>query len=484
MDRVYEDVVGQLRSYGLSRLLSELGYRDPQPPVVVLAFVEFDKFLSPDGAKRLAPGNFASLLARNPDYLDATRGDWRRPVVIVTFGPGHNPDAVPDLVSFAAQLLGTSDADRPVYITENNISQLRLKSPERGSAVSGGLSQLTPGAMLSPPPKEELLSEEFRVGIGPESASNAVSFPPQPDVPYWQAWGSLDYPGYGPMLRRAVAEFDPDPLFVFVYVQDGKILVRNGNSAIVSPEPVVLGMNMQHSRDFQNADRGQLGRTVVLVAMSRNGAPLPDWYARALAEGLRRVGGPPRPVFVYDGYHQEAFHTDMVLDRLRSVTPEAHWRRAGDVPDVEHPGELVPRYEPDLPPSYASAGEVAAAVAAVDRQRAAGGSDAGRPARPGELSEIEIANVARRWSGEFEEAERVLSALPADWVADLQARARTILDSVWERPRERDSSSAMAVQGLWDRMAQRVAFRLHGDGRSESGAWADAAAMAVSYTHL
>ncbi len=501
LPRGHENVAGKLRSYGLSRLLSELGYRDPQPPIIVLAFREFDEFVSPSFDGKIHPAVFGSLLAWNPDYLEATRGDWRRPVVIVAIGSLHTVEPMPNLAPFTSQLLGTSDADRPVYITEDNIPPRRLASPDGRSVVSGGgLKLLTPDRMQPSPPHQHLTARNLRVGVDAESVQNAVCFPVHPgETELWEAWGSLDYDGHGPMLRRAVAEFDPDPLFVCVRVSGGQIeIIRNGSIEPASPDPVELGMLIQGSAMFQLADgphpglssqladAGQLGRTVVIVPRSENDdAPLPDWYVRALAEGLRRVGGPPRPVFVYDGgYEINADDVEDVFDRLRSVTPELHWRRGEDTRLSEESREFVPRYERDSPPGYESAGEVASAIAAIDRQRAAALYGDARPARPAEVTETEIATVYRRWREDFQEAERALSTLSANRVADLQARARMILQSLWERPRQGDTSSAMAMQNLWDRMAQRVAFRLYEDGQSETAAWANAAAMVATVPSL
>ncbi|WP_446689096.1 WXG100-like domain-containing protein [Saccharopolyspora phatthalungensis] len=498
-------VADQVRSFGVSRLLSELGYRGPQQPIVILTSTISGSFLA--SASGLSPANFGEFLAAEPKYLEATRGDWRRPVVIVPLGGRFDSVSVEDLTPFTARLLGTPDADRPVYISHDNIPADGLAMLEDGVVALPGLRLLTPDRMQLPRMREELESQPLRVGVAEESALNAVGFPVEPeDAGHWEQWGSLNFAGYGPMLRRAVSEFDPDPLFVFVKVSGERIVVMAHDSDSEpepefeaayapeagrrreSPDPVEVGMLIQHSPYFQDleypfsdpVDAGQLGRTVVIVPMSY-GESLPDWYERALAEGLRRVGGPPRPVYVYDGYRHEAFGIDDVLDRLRNVTPELHWRRAGEVRDLEEHRELVPRYERDSPPSYASAGEVASAVAAVDRRRAA--AVPGAPARPAEVTETEIATLHQRWSGEFREAERVLSALPADGVADLQARAGTILESLWERPRQGDTSSAMAMQALWDRMAQRIAFRLSGDA-SETRAWAEAAAMAASVPSL
>ncbi|MBB5159601.1 WXG100-like domain-containing protein [Saccharopolyspora phatthalungensis] len=477
----HADVADQIRSFGVSRLVSELGYRGRQQPIVILTSRVGEYFITPGGNRKVLPERLASILARDLKYLEATRGDWRRPVMIVPVGQPHDADAMTDLTPFTSHLLGTPDADRPVYIADDNVRADRLAMPDGVLIVTSGLRLLTPDRMQPPSPQEELITQTLWVGVDWESPSNGACFPVRPeDEEAWERWGSLNYDGHGPMLRRAVAEFDPDPLFVLVRVQDEGIVVRNAQNETVSPDPVELGAFIQRCLEFELVDAGQLGRTVVLVAISED-APLADWYARALAEGLRRVGGPPRPVYVYDGYYEEAVDTDEVLDRLRSVTPELHWRRAGDVRDVEAPREFVPRYERESPLSYDGAGEVAAVIAAVDRQRAAAVSGAARPA---EVTETEIATIYQRWRADFEEAERALSALPADWLADLQATARTILDSVWQRPRQGDTSSAMAMQNLWERMAHRVAFRLYGDGTSETGAWADAAAMVASIPSL
>ncbi|WP_446689112.1 WXG100-like domain-containing protein [Saccharopolyspora phatthalungensis] len=478
-------VPDQLRSFGIPRLLSELGYSGPQPPIVLLTSRQGEDFILPDERRRIPPGPFGSVLAKSPKYLDAMGEDWRRPVVIVTVGgTRHQRDAMTGLHPLTQGLLGTTDADRPVYITEDNIVPSRLASPAGGSVVSGGLRLLTTDQKQPLPPQQKLQSHNLRIGVGAESAHNAVCFPAHPgDADEWRTWGSLDYAGHGPMLRRAVAEFDPDPLFVCVRAFDGKVLATpNGSDQPGAPDPVELGTLILSSPDFQLADTGQLGRTVVVVPIWGS-TPLPDWYARALAEGLRQVGGPPRPVYVYDGYSHSASDTDAVLDRLRNVTPELHWRRAGDVRDPEESREFVPHYEPDSPPSYESAGEAASAVAAVDRQREAALSGATRPALPAEITEAAIATVRQRWSEEFQEAERALSALPANWLADLQARATTILASMWPRPRQSDTPSAMAMQDLWDRMAQRIAYRLSADA-PETSAWAEAAAMVAPVLSL
>ncbi|WP_446689098.1 WXG100-like domain-containing protein [Saccharopolyspora phatthalungensis] len=514
------EVLDQVRSLGISRLLSELGYRGAQHPIVVLTSAGFGRFMTPYG--ELSPAQLGDFLAEDPKYLEATQGDWRRPVVIVPVRlPPHYVDEASDITPLTAHLLGTPDADRPVYISADIMSVGGLTMQEGGRLP--GPKLLTPERMQPPGTQQELGSQTLRVGVGEESALNAVGFPVESeDLAAWEDWGSLNYDGYGPMLRRAVGEFDPDPLFVFVKVSDEQVVVvrdrahepeprsesepgwweSDAESAPESapepgqmhesPDPVELGMLIQRSPHFQHleyptsavADAGQLGRTVVIVPMSENGRPLPDWYARALAEGMRRVGGPPRPVYVYDGYHNEAYDTDSVLDRLRSVTPELHWRQAGEVRDPVEPREIVPHYERDSLPSYENAGEVASAVAAADQQREAALSGAARPTRPAEVTEAEIATVRQRWNQEFQEAERALSTLTADRVADLQARASTILAGMWQRPRQGDTSPAMAMQDLWDRMAQRVAFQLSNDGRSETGAWADAAAMAATIPSL
>ncbi|WP_446689097.1 WXG100-like domain-containing protein [Saccharopolyspora phatthalungensis] len=480
----YDTRLTRLRSVGVTRLLSQLGYPGTQQPIVVLTSRQGDFFIAPGGTGNVPPARMGAVLAENPDYLEAIRGDWRRPVVIVPVGGPNDPDArTRDFTDFTTELLGNPDADRPVYIAENNIRADRLASPEDERLVEPGLRLLTPDRMRPPPPRDDMVSHALRVGVDQESAVNAVAFPPGQDLPpQWTGWGSLERTWYGPALRRAMSEFDPDPLFVFVPVRDGQIVVRNATGALDSPDPVALGLRMQRSSQFQHAS-GHIDRTVVIVADSF-GPRIPDWYARALAEGLRRTGGPPRPVYVYDGYHHEAFDTDAVLNRLRNVTPELSWQRPGDVRDPDDPLEIVPRYRRDLPPSYDSAGEVASAVTAVDRQRQAALSSAARATQPAEATEAEIAAVHLRWNEQFHEAERTLSTLPANWVADLQARARTILGNVWPRPRQGDTLSAMAMQGLWDRMTQRVAFRLYHDGRSETGAWADAAAMAATVPSL
>ncbi len=465
-------VVGRLRSFGVSRLLSELGYRDRQQPIVVLASRVGDVLIDPERGNELRSEALGRKLARDPNYLEATRGDWRRPVVILTTGSPNDADLTRNLNALTVNLLGGPDAVRPLYISRRNVS-----SSIGGRLVfSGGLRALTPNRMQSHFPHQPLSAHTLR--IGEASTDNAVGFPvDEYDEADWEQWSSADYDWCGPMLRRTVAEFDPDPVFIFASVRAGVMEALNLHDRPMPSDPVALGIEISRSPAFQAVDGAAPGRTVVIVAVSKDHTPLQDWYAAALAEGLRGLGGPPRSVFVYDGYHIEASRTDIALDRLRNVTPELNWRLDGAIRDVDDPGETVPRYEHDPVPKYDDAGAVAAGIAAVDGQResvAAGGT------RPAAITEVEIGEAYQRWNEDFWEAERTLGALPADWLADLQARARMILGSLWERPEQGHAPAQMELQSLWDRMAQRVAFRLHGDARSETDAWATASAMVAA----
>lgn len=76
----------------------------------------------------LPAARFGRNLAREPEYLDAIRGDWRRPVVIVKVGEAGEPVESEDLDGLVMGLLGTPDPDRAVYVSEHRVSLLGANS--------------------------------------------------------------------------------------------------------------------------------------------------------------------------------------------------------------------------------------------------------------------------------------------------------------------------------------------------------------------